>query len=421
MANKNNFEEIIKAKIDNLELPYNNNDWLQFETKLPKTPKTGFSISVITKIVAAISLSTIIIALVLLDFNETKISSNSDDTSKIINEEIKAENTIIAETIIDKAKTESIEISNTNINNNKTNSPTTSEKEIKQEIATKKKEIKTNNTEQQQQSKNETILEDSKAEKDYTLNGEFTVNQVVCCTNSDIKFTIINSTKINSYLWNFGDGTTSELQNPAHKYQEEGSYKVVLVVSSGDKSTEWAYPENIIVNPTPNANFSTNRVQNKYSFTSISSSYLNNKWFIENDEFINIGQIEYDFNKSGRYKVIHICDDANGCVDTISQILDFIVEHKVLVPNAFSPDGDGHNDFFGPNNDCSKYQYKMMIFNKMGNLVFETNSSYNKWDGNVAGFNKPAETGVYIYKIITTDEYNNSQTLKGTIALYRNY
>lgn len=68
---------------------------------------------------------------------------------------------------------------------------------------------------------------------------------------------------------------------------------------------------------------------------------------------------------------------------------------NTILPNAFSPNGDGVNDAFGPKMECVPAQYVLNIFNRYGQLIFET-KDYNKtWDGTMNG--KPLPVGTYYY------------------------
>ena len=67
------------------------------------------------------------------------------------------------------------------------------------------------------------------------------------------------------------------------------------------------------------------------------------------------------------------------------------------MPNAFSPNGDGHNDMFGTTYECAYQEYSFQIFNRWGELLFETHDQYQKWDGRYHG--KVSPPGNYIYSI----------------------
>ena len=90
------------------------------------------------------------------------------------------------------------------------------------------------------------------------------------------------------------------------------------------------------------------------------------------------------------------------------------------MPNAFSPDGDGLNDVFGPPTEyCNDYSISFKIFEKSGILLFETNNINNKWDGRSQNSNVALESGIYVWILVTKDQYGNTQTKKGTVNLIR--
>jgi len=88
-----------------------------------------------------------------------------------------------------------------------------------------------------------------------------------------------------------------------------------------------------------------------------------------------------------------------------------------FLPNAFSPNGDGHNDFFQPRNKCIK-DIDMKIFNRWGNIVFETTDITKGWDGSTPK-GKNGNEGVYAYEI--TGHFNDGTEIlkKGTVNLMK--
>ncbi len=89
-----------------------------------------------------------------------------------------------------------------------------------------------------------------------------------------------------------------------------------------------------------------------------------------------------------------------GC-DSIDRLVALIevCGCEMIFPNAFTPDQDGLNDFFHPIIDCD-YQienYRLMLFNRWGQLIFNTNNLEEKWDGTFQG--KPVPMDVLVFKI----------------------
>jgi len=111
--------------------------------------------------------------------------------------------------------------------------------------------------------------------------------------------------------------------------------------------------------------------------------------------------------------------DINGCSNTAMVQLGFakIGENKLALPTAFSPNGDGKNDCFGIKRLGSLLQKgELSVYNRWGELVYQTTSSSRCWDGTYKG--KPADIGTYVY-------YLKGETVcgplmrKGTITLLR--
>lgn len=91
-------------------------------------------------------------------------------------------------------------------------------------------------------------------------------------------------------------------------------------------------------------------------------------------------------------------------------------EAVVHIPTAFTPNGDGRNDFFGPIGKVPE-GYSMQIYNRNGELVFRSKSLYDRWDGVFRG--KPQPGGVFVYYIKYVDLQNQTHQEKGTLVLIR--
>ncbi len=94
----------------------------------------------------------------------------------------------------------------------------------------------------------------------------------------------------------------------------------------------------------------------------------------------------------------------------------FIRETELYMPNAFRP--DGLNNIFGP--VVSGYagtNYSMKIFNRWGQMIFESNSPGNGWNGTYSG--KPSPAGLYIYHLSYINSKNEQKEYQGTVMLIR--
>ncbi|MDG2370604.1 MAG: gliding motility-associated C-terminal domain-containing protein, partial [Flavobacteriales bacterium] len=145
------------------------------------------------------------------------------------------------------------------------------------------------------------------------------------------------------------------------------------------------------------------------NFTDMSSSdVVGFEWlFLEGASLLSTSSQQnpsYEFPEDdpGSYNVELLVVNGDGCEDTVS--LQVIVNgvFTCYVPTAFTPDGDGLNDFFyvkGESIDVTNFTF--MVFNRWGEKVFETEDINDMWDGRHK--NSPAQEDIYIWKVETKD------------------
>ena len=115
------------------------------------------------------------------------------------------------------------------------------------------------------------------------------------------------------------------------------------------------------------------------------------------------------------YCVIGI--DSFGCEDT--SCVKITVSHEcgvIILPNAFTPNGDGHNDLFRALGKCLVTVH-MVIYNRWGQLVFESYNKHDGWNGKDNG--EDAALGVYIYQIEAVNLLGEKFYQKGNVTLLR--
>lgn len=131
------------------------------------------------------------------------------------------------------------------------------------------------------------------------------------------------------------------------------------------------------------------------------------------DPFIQNNSIKAHENTT--YKVIGT--DKYGCKDTASIAINVIFPEKPIMPNAFTPNGDGRNDVFKiPGNEFIKLT-KFQVFNRWGQEMFNTIEPQRGWDGTFKG--QPAPQGVYMYIIVAELPNKEIVTYKGDVTLIR--
>jgi gliding motility-associated-like protein len=149
-----------------------------------------------------------------------------------------------------------------------------------------------------------------------------------------------------NYIWNFGDGQTSTIENPSHYYTNTSNGIVVQLIAISDL----------------------------------------------------------------------------GCIDSTSITIPYEEAEVFWVPNSFTPDADEHNQVFFPvfTSGFDPYNFEMLIFDRWGELVFESHNANLGWDGSYGPNARKAQDGTYTWKISFKSLYNDKRkSVLGHVTLMR--
>ncbi|MBI3520500.1 MAG: gliding motility-associated C-terminal domain-containing protein, partial [Bacteroidetes bacterium] len=223
-----------------------------------------------------------------------------------------------------------------------------------------------------------------------------------------------------TWLWNFGDGQYSFVQNPTHAFSSATNYTVSLITTSsfGCKDT---IQKTVTVIPGPHADFSINpnpvEALETASFTDLSTgpnSLVNWYWSFGDSTAANTQNPTHSYNTQGDLSVLLVVKDINGCIDSTRK--DVVVILLPDVPTAFSPNGDGQNDLFLVRGGPFK-TIDMRIYNNWGQLIYETNNQADGWNGTFNGTEQPI--GVYVW-VVEVEMFNGKKIKKtGDVTLLR--
>lgn len=226
------------------------------------------------------------------------------------------------------------------------------------------------------------------------------------------------------HIWDFGDGSSGSGRQTAHRYPAAGSYTLVYsVFSEQGCRSDSGMPGVAIVYPLPKADFSYHvkeGEQNNHDYHFVNRSVplpLQVRW-----NFGIYGQAARDSSISVTdtfsIPVTLAVTDNNGCADTSRARVFASGPLLVYIPDAFTPGDDGLNEVFLPGGVLNTAaDYSMRIYNRWGELLFESTETAQGWDGRYKGI--PQQQDVYVYVLDMKDRYNKSKVYRGTFTLLR--
>jgi gliding motility-associated-like protein len=439
----NNFDQLLKGKLDELQPVYDPKSWEALEKQLPKKSTPLFKNPWIIGGVAAASAAILTFALMPGDSTETtyqpkqitplqtEISATDIDTKEAIEiitspemeSTMTQSKTVIENTPANNAtkNTDNDLISETDVN------PSTA---IENEVPLTDDSIVEKHTSETTTPAKDPIAEVTPVDLPEELaivkpNSEYTVDQAEGCLGTTFTFSALSQSKVD-YLWSFGDGTFSKEDNPTHTYKKEGSFKVNLIVKSKIDNTVLSQSKDqlITVLPAPAISFTNELLSNdgipETSFINTTDKATTWSWNF-GDGYISSEKDPYhSYRLKGMYAVSLTATNEEGCTATLSQQVAVTDDYNLLAPNSFTPNGDGLNDEFMPVAlEILDAPFSLSIFSTTDGLVFESTSTDNKWDGINKQTGSPAQSGNYIWVVKLINSDGNTEQYKGALLLLK--
>jgi gliding motility-associated-like protein len=252
----------------------------------------------------------------------------------------------------------------------------------------------------------------------------FSTDTAVGCQPLCVQFKNTTPTSINHY-WNFGDMPFEQnVQDPFYCYTRTGKFNVKLSLTdiNGCKVSA-TYSNYINVLPQPKPNFLTKPEiltddlgeGTLLNSTTNGSSY---KWFVDGIYQGNSTNLNIQFNDTVCYIIKLIANNVNGCKDSTSRLVCIKPGFTFYMPNSITPNGDGLNDVLLPfGQSWVSDNYKFRVFNRWGQLIFQTKNISEGWDGKLKGSLGLNDT--YVWMVSVLDYYGNEHSYQGTVVLLR--
>ena len=226
--------------------------------------------------------------------------------------------------------------------------------------------------------------------------------------------------------WDFGDGNTSGEISPSHTYVDDGTFTISIDVTSPiGCQTDSTFFEYIEVSPSPTAGFTfspnpVNSFAPTVTFTDESQDALNWFWNFDNDGFAFEPNPVFEFPDTGVQVVQQVVTHLSGCQDSLTLLIDVVPRVTYHLPNAFSPNSDTVNDGFrGYGFVEGMENFNLRIWNRWGELIFETNDPEEEWNGQKYNTEELSPNGVYVVLVNYVGPRGNSFELKGYATLVK--
>ncbi|MBK6937735.1 MAG: gliding motility-associated C-terminal domain-containing protein [Chitinophagaceae bacterium] len=257
-----------------------------------------------------------------------------------------------------------------------------------------------------------------------TVNADFFTLNNMACRIDTLTFTHNGAHDVTMWNWTF-DGVPVNTQSHTVTWPAISNHTVTLNVSNGvcgDTSSQ-----DIKLDHEVKADFTMPSLicpEDKLEIINTSTGLIDNwKW---NFDVLSSSTLKdpppFQFpmlNREAYYTVkLTVSNNAIKCADSARKtvtVLDFCL---IEVPSAFTPNNDGLNDYFQPHNAIKADNYEFKVYNRWGQLVFQSNNWRDKWDGRYKG--QLQGTGVFVWMLNYIHRETQQPVFrKGTVTLIR--
>ena len=242
-----------------------------------------------------------------------------------------------------------------------------------------------------------------------TPSAAFSYSDSLGCGVLDVTYTADSSNPSWGYLWDFGNGvTTQQASSIGYQFDIEGCYDVSLTVTNNNGCAATAlYTDIACVYVNPIASFSTdqyvlNEIDPLVSFYNNSINATSFEWeFGDGTNSFAENPIHTYPDDAASYLVKLVAYNQISCTDSAAITIVILKDVGLYVPNSFTPDGDEYNHTFHPifTEGFKKDSYHMSIFDRWGELVFESYDPNFGWNGTFGKNGIQCQIGTYTWVI----------------------
>jgi len=256
----------------------------------------------------------------------------------------------------------------------------------------------------------------------------FSSNIVEGCAPLSVTFTATDQTNA-TYNWSTSNALTGTGSVSNIVFPTGGTFDVTLAATtvngcfSSNSMANYIYVEDL-----PNADFEspisifTNEAQ-YVQFSNLSTGATNYIWNFGDGQMSTEVEPSHIFQSTmNGYTINLIALTALNCLDSMSFSIGYQYNELYYIPNTFTPDGDQNNQVFLPifYSGYDPSNFEMQIYNRWGEVLFETRNVLFGWDGSVGEEGLDAQEGVYTYRILFKNpDLDERVVVTGTVNLIR--
>ena len=194
-------------------------------------------------------------------------------------------------------------------------------------------------------------------------------------------------------------------------YDNPGVFDASLTITDNNGCVNTLSEDDYItVYPQVDAAFDVDAIEHSilnpiFHFTNTSENATAYQWSFGDGESSTVTNPTHTYAyEEGVYTVTLVADNQYGCPDTARVTISVKPELIFYVPNTFTPDGDEYNNLFFPvfSAGFDPYNYTLLIFNRWGEIIFESHNTEQGWDGTY--HNEMCKEGVYTWKIVIKEK-----------------
>jgi len=256
------------------------------------------------------------------------------------------------------------------------------------------------------------------------IDPNITPNKIEDCTPGFFEFTNIstNPAEIATTYFEFSDGTSimeTGTDSTSNTFEIPSFYSCNMTITSIYGCVYTGSFSNVIeVKPLPVADFTFSSNPATFFETSIqlqdrsSLDVIDWEWFSPGStpSVSNSQNPVFTFPEGvvGTYPVTLMVTTEHGCTDTVTYFMNVVSDILFYAPNTFTPDDDEYNQAWGIFVEgIDLYQFDLYIFNRWGEMIWESHDKNAKWDGTYGGIAVPQ--GTYVWRASAKDIYNDAK------------